>query len=110
VGVGSDQLDAGKTAGGQIPPEGEPARTVLTGSDLHAEDLAVPVGVDAGRDEHVDGHYAASLTNLQDQCVGRDERERSGVLEASGAELLDVLVELPVIDWTSPRPGTSTGR
>jgi hypothetical protein len=94
VGVAGDELDAGQAAGGQVAEERQPAGAVLARGDLDAEDLAVPVGIDAGRDEHVDRHHPPTLTDLEHQGVGRDEGERTGVGKASGAELLNVLVEL----------------
>lgn len=93
VGVRGDELDPREAAGGQIPPEREPAGAVLAGGDLHAEDLAVPVSVDTGRDQHVHRHHTAAFADLQHQRVSGDERERPGVFESSGAELFDVLVE-----------------
>jgi hypothetical protein len=35
----------------------QPAGAVLAGGDLHAENLAVSIGVDAGRDQDVHGHH-----------------------------------------------------
>ena len=54
----------------------------------------MPVGVDAGRDQGVHRHHPAALADLEDQRVGGHERERAAVSQRSGAELLDVLVEL----------------
>ena len=53
MGVGGDQRDPGQAAGGQVAEERQPAGAVLGGGDLQAEDLAVPVGVDPGGDQHV---------------------------------------------------------
>jgi len=54
VRVGSDELNAGQAAGGEVAEERQPAGPVLTGGGLQAQDLAVPVGVDAGREQRVD--------------------------------------------------------
>ena len=93
VGIGGDELDPGQAAGGQVAEEREPAGAVLAGGDLHPQDLAVSIGVDTCRDEHVYGYDAAAFAHLEDQGVGGHERERTGVLQSAGAELLDVLVE-----------------
>ena len=53
VGVGGDQRDPGQAAGDQVAEERQPAGAVLGGGDVEAEDLAVPVGVDAGGDQDV---------------------------------------------------------
>jgi hypothetical protein len=54
VGVRGDQSDSAEAAGGQVPEERQPAGTVLGAGDLQAEDLPVPVGVDAGRQQRVE--------------------------------------------------------
>lgn len=54
----------------------------------------MPVGVDAGRDQGVHADHAAALADLQHQGIGCDERERPRVVQAPGAELLDMLVEV----------------
>ena len=79
VGVGGDEPDPGQAAGGEVAEERQPAGAVLAGGDLDAEDLAVPVGVDAGRDQCVDRHDPATLADLEHQRVGGHERERAGV-------------------------------
>jgi hypothetical protein len=70
VGVGDDRLDAGQAAGGQGAQEGEPAGAVLGGGDVDAEDLAVPVGVDADRDQCVDVDDAAALADVCQSSSG----------------------------------------
>jgi hypothetical protein len=94
VGIGGDQLDPGKAAGGQVAEEAQPAGAVLTGGDLDAEDLPVPVGVDAGRDQRVHRHDPAALADLEDQGVSGHEGERPCFDQRAGAELLDGGVEL----------------
>ena len=51
VGVGGDQADPGQAAGDEVGEERVPRRPGLAGGDAQAEDLAAPVGVDAGRDQ-----------------------------------------------------------
>lgn len=54
----------------------------------------MPVSVDAGRAQHVHGHRPAAFADLEHECVGGHECERTSLVEPSGAELLDVPVEL----------------
>ena len=93
VGVAGDQLDPGQAAGEQAAEERQPAGAVLGGGDVQAEDLPVPVGVDAGRDQRVHADDAAALADLEHQRVGRHERVRA-LLQRPGAERLDLLVQL----------------
>jgi hypothetical protein len=79
VGVGDDELDAGQSAGGQRAQERQPAGSVLGGGDVDAEDLAVPVGVDADCDQGVDVDDPAFLSDLLGEGVDPDERVRAGV-------------------------------
>lgn len=72
-GVGDDELDAIQTAGDQQAQEGQPAGAVLGGGDVPAEYVAVPVGVDADREQSVDVDDAAALTVLLGQRVDPDE-------------------------------------
>ena len=88
VGVGGDQRDAGQAAGGQVAEERQPAGAVFGGGDLQAEDLPVPVGVHAGREQGVHVDDAAALADLQHQRVRGDERVRPGV-QRPGPEVLD---------------------
>ena len=53
----------------------------------------MPVRVDAGRDQGVDTDRTAALADLQHQGNRGDERERSRVVQPTGAEGLEVLVE-----------------
>jgi hypothetical protein len=73
VRVGDDELDAGQAAGDQSAQECQPAGAVLGGGDVQAEDLAVPVGVDADRDQRMTVDDAAALADLLGQCVDPDE-------------------------------------
>jgi hypothetical protein len=68
-----------QAAGGQVTEERQPARAILTGGDLHAQDLPVSVGVDPGRNQHVHRHHPATLSDLEHERVGCHERERPGL-------------------------------
>ena len=94
VRVAGDELNSGQPAGGQIAEEPEPARAVLGGSDLQAQDLPVPVSIHTGRHERVHVDHPAALTHLQDEGVGGDERVGPGVQRAV-PEVGDLLVEVP---------------
>ena len=61
VGVAGDQFDPGQAAGGQRPQERQPARAVLGGGDVDAQDLAVALGVDPDRDQRVHVDHPARL-------------------------------------------------
>ena len=52
MGIGDDELDATQAATGQLAQELRPDRLGLGGADLHAQNLAAAVGVDAdGNDD-----------------------------------------------------------
>ena len=93
VGIAGDQRDPGQAAGDQVAEERQPARPVLGGGDLDAQDFSVALGVDAGGDQGVHPDDAAVLADLEHQRVGGHERVRAGV-ERAGAKRLDGLVEL----------------
>ncbi|GAA1792137.1 hypothetical protein GCM10009811_16130 [Nostocoides veronense] len=105
AGIGGEELDPGQSAGGQIPEEGEPARAVCADGDLHAEDLAVSIVVDAG-DKDVPGPDTAAFAELEDQGVGSTKVNGPGSWRRQGAELPNVLVELlgPHQTWLLDRP------
>jgi hypothetical protein len=94
VGIGGDQSDSVQAAGDQVAEEREPAGTVLAGGDLDSQHLAVAVGINTGRDKGMDRHDPAAFADLQHQGVSGHERERARVVEAAGAELFDVGVEV----------------
>jgi hypothetical protein len=52
--------------------------TVFGGGDVQAQDLAVPVSVDAGGEQGVHVHDPAALADLQHQRVRGDEHIRGG--------------------------------
>ena len=77
VGIGGDQLDPGQAAGVQAAEQGQPAGLGLGRADVDAEDLAVPVSVDAGRDQDVGVDHPAALADLHRQRVRGQERVRA---------------------------------
>ena len=93
VGIGGDQLDPGQAAGVQAAEQGQPAGLGLGRADVDAEDLAVPVSVDAGGDQDVGVDHPATLTDLHRQRVRGHERIRA-LVQRAGPEGLHMLVEL----------------
>lgn len=91
--ITGDQADPGETAGDEVGEEAVPRSSGLTGRDPHAEHFAVPVTVDAGREQDDGIDHAATFTDLHGQRVGGDEREGAGLVQGAVAELLDVLVQ-----------------
>ena len=77
--VAGHHRDAGQAAGGQAAQERQPARAVLGAGHVDAEDLPVPLGVDAGRDQAVHVHRTAALADLLGQRVDPHERVRAGI-------------------------------
>jgi hypothetical protein len=59
VGVGDDELDAAQAAAGELAQERRPERLGFGRPDVHAENFASAVTVDAERDDHRDRHDAA---------------------------------------------------
>jgi len=70
-----------------------PSRSGLGGGGGDAEDLAEPVGVDAGGDQDRDVDDPAALADLHRQRVGGHERVRPGV-QGAVAEVLHQFVEI----------------
>ena len=68
VGVGDHQLDAAKPAARELAQELGPERLGLGGPNIHAQNLAPAITVDADRDDHRNRHNAPALAHLQ---VGR---------------------------------------
>jgi hypothetical protein len=93
VRVTDHELDAGQAAG-QPAQERRPARPVLPGSYVEAEDLAVAVGVDGGGDQGVHVDHTAVLADLHRQCVDPAERVGPGV-QRPVAECRDLGVGWP---------------
>lgn len=74
VGIGDDQLHPGQAAGAQAAQERQPAGAVLLRAHVAAEDFAVPLGVDADRDQAGDVDGAAVFADFHRQRVQRHER------------------------------------
>lgn len=72
--AGGDELDAGQVAGDQKVREGQPARAVLGGGDVQAQQFAVSIGVDADGDQGVAAYDAAAFADLLCQCVDQTNR------------------------------------
>ena len=73
------QFDPGQAAGGQRPPERQPAGAVLAGGDVDAEYFASALGVDPGGDQSMHVDHPAALADLEDQGVSSDEGVRAAV-------------------------------
>ena len=65
MGVGDDQLDAAQAAPRQLAQELRPDRLGLGSADLHAQNLAPAVGVDADGDDDGDRDDASAAADLQ---------------------------------------------
>jgi hypothetical protein len=92
VGVGDHELHAGQATGHEATQEGRPARSVLAGHDVDAQDLPLAVGVHGRGDDgrHVDD--PASFPAALRECV----KPHVGVgplVERPVAERLHLLVE-----------------
>jgi hypothetical protein len=92
VRVTDHELDAGQAAG-QLAQERQPARPVLPGSYVEAEDLAVAVGVVGGGDQGVHVDHTAVLADLDRERVDPAKRVRAGV-QRPVAERGDLGVEV----------------
>ena len=92
VGIGHDQLDAAQAAAGELAQERRPEGLGLGGANIHAEDLATAVTVDADRDDHRDRDDAAILAHLH--IGGIDPQIRPVALDRTGEERLHLVVDL----------------
>jgi len=104
VGVGHDQLETAQPAAGKLAHEGGPERLRLGGSNVHAENFALAVAVDADRDDHRDGDDAAILAHLHiggvDPQIGLRSRGRerpSPGRRSRGQSRLTWLLEMPLM-------------
>ena len=73
VGVGDHQLDAAKPAARELAQELGPERLGLGRPNIHAQNLAPAITVDADRDDHRNRHNAPALAHLQ---VGRVDPQK----------------------------------
>src|SRR6266508_1823826 len=91
--IGDHELHTGEASYHEVPEERRPARAVLGGEDVEAQDLPPPVAVD--RRPHHRGH-GADPTGLPAPDLERIEphvRVRAAV-EGPGPERLDLLVQV----------------
>ena len=88
-----DEFHPGQTPGGEVAEERQPAGPVLGGGDLQAEDLAVPVPVDAGGDQHGDVDHPAALTDFHRQGIAGHERVGASI-QRPGTELSNMLIQV----------------
>jgi hypothetical protein len=93
VGVGGHQAHAGQAPRHEATEERQPARAVLGGHDVQAEDLPVTVTVHADGEQAVNVDHPALFPDLHRQRVGLDEPIRAGI-QRPGAERLDLGVEM----------------
>ena len=93
VGIGDHEFHPAQAAGGQAAQEPGPERAVLAVPDIHAQNLAVPVGAHSDRDDHGLGHHLVIHAGL---AVGRiQEHIRvAGVGQAAAAKRGDLIVEI----------------
>ena len=64
MGIGDHQLDAAQATSGELAQELGPEGFGLGGTDIHAEDLAPAIGIDAVGDDHGDRDDASGLADL----------------------------------------------
>ena len=72
--VGGNQGDPGQATGGEVAEERQPPGAVLSGGDLQAQDLPVPISIHPRREQGMDVHDPAALADLQHQRIRSDER------------------------------------
>ena len=87
-----DELDAAQAAAGELAQERGPERLGLGGADVHAENFAPAVAVDADRDDHRDRDDAAVLAHLH--VGGVDPQIGPVALDRAVEEGLHLVVDL----------------
>ena len=90
---------ARQAAGGQGPQKRQPARTVLGGGDINAQDFAVALGVDPDRDQGVHVDHPSGLADFKHQGIGGHEGVGAGI-QGPGAEGFHGGVEFLAITLT----------
>src|SRR5262245_35122087 len=90
--VGEHQLDAAQAATGELAQEGGPERLGFGRADIHAENLAPAVTVDADRDDHCDRDNAPVLAHLH--VGGVDPQVGPVALDWTGEEGLHLVIDL----------------
>lgn len=94
VGIRGDQPDPRQAAGDEVGEELVPRRPGLGGGDAQAEDLAVPVAVDAGGEQDDGVDDPAAFADLHGERVGGHERERPGRIQRTVPEVLDRRIQV----------------
>jgi hypothetical protein len=92
MGVRDDQLDAAQAAAGELAQERRPECLSLRRSNVHAENFAPAIAVDADRDDHRDRHDAPLLAHLH--VGGVDPQIRPVALDRTGEERLHLVIDL----------------
>lgn len=92
MGIGDDELDASETPSRQFAQKIRPDRLGLGRANLHAQDLAPSVGVDADGDDDGNRDDAATATNLQ--IGGVDPQIRPVAFNGAAEERLHLVVDL----------------
>jgi hypothetical protein len=78
MGVRDDELDAAQAASCEFTQERSPERLTLGRTDIHAENLASAIAVDADRNNHRDRDTAAVLAHLHVGSVDPVALDRTG--------------------------------
>jgi hypothetical protein len=92
MGVGDDQLDPAQATAGELAQERRPKRLGVGGANVHAENFAPAITVDADRDNHRNRHDAAILAHLH--VGGVDPQIRPVALDRAAEERLHLVVDL----------------
>ena len=93
VGVRDHEMHPRQPAGHEAPQKGRPGGAVLGGEDVHAEDLAVNVPVDACSDHDRDVDDSPALPTPHDHRVEPDVRIPPG--QRTAAKVRNHLVQFP---------------
>ena len=91
--VGDDQLDAAQAAAGKLAQESGPERLGFGWANVHTENLAPAVAVDADRNDHRDRDDAAILAHFH--VGGVDPQIRPVALDRTSEERLHLVVDSP---------------
>ena len=90
--VGNDQFDAFQAAALELAQGVGPENFGFRRADVHAEDFASPVGVDADRDDHRHADHSAFLADFEVRRV--DPQIRPFALNGAVEEGLDPVVDV----------------
>ncbi len=90
--VGDDELDAAQATACELAQERRPERLGFGGADVHPENFASAVTVDADCDNDGNRHDAALLAHLE--VSGVDPQVRPVALDRTGEERLHLVIDL----------------